>query len=94
MGAVIGVPVGVVFVIQLFIMCACLSVVLVTFGLGLDYLDVYLVGKELVILPFECVVGKMFCYVFSGAPGVYVGTLNLIASIPCPSILTLAGEFR
>ena len=28
-------------------------------------------------------------YVFSFPPGVYVGTLNLIASIPDPSILTL-----
>ena len=28
-------------------------------------------------------------YVFSLPPGVYVGTLNLIASIPGPSILTL-----
>ena len=29
-------------------------------------------------------------YVFSFPPGVYVGTLNLIASIPGPSILTLS----
>ena len=50
----------------------------------------YLVGKELVILLLECVVGKCFVvfYVFSIPPGVYVGTLNLIASIPGPSILT------
>ena len=50
-----------------------------------------LVEKELVILLFECVVGKcfvVFC-VFSFPPAVYVGTLNLIASIPGPSILTL-----
>ena len=36
--------------------------------------------------------GKMFCcvfYVFSFTAGVYVGPLNLIASIPHPSILTL-----
>ena len=40
---------------------------------------------------FECVVGKCFVvfYVFSFPPAVYVGTLNLIASIPGPSILTL-----
>ena len=38
-----------------------------------------------------CVVGKCFVvfYVFSFPPVVYVGTLNLIASIPGPSILTL-----
>ena len=38
--------------------------------------------KELVILLFECVVGKCFVvfYVFSFPSGVYVGTLNLIAS--------------
>ena len=49
--------------------------------------DGYLVGKELVILLFECVVGKCFV-VFPFPPAVYVGTLNLIASIPGPSILT------
>ena len=40
---------------------------------------------------FECVVGKCFVvfYVFSFPPAVYVGTLNLIASIPGPSLLTL-----
>ena len=33
---------------------------------------------------------KMFCHVLCiSPPGVYVGTLNLIASIPGPSILTL-----
>ena len=39
---------------------------------------------------FECVVGKCFVvfYVFSFPAGVYVGTLNLIESIPGPSILT------
>ena len=44
-----------------------------------------------VILFFKCVVGKCFVvfYVFSFPPAVYVGTLNLIASIPGPSILTL-----
>ena len=53
--------------------------------------DGYLVGKDLVILLFVCVVGKCFVvfYVFSFPPAVYVGTLNLIASIPGPSILTL-----
>ena len=52
--------------------------------------DGYLVGKELVILLFECVVGKCFVvfYVFTFPPAVYVGTLNLIASIPDPSVLT------
>ena len=50
-------------------------------------LDYYLVGKELVILLFVCVV--LCFYVFSFPPGVYVGTLDLIASIPGPSILTL-----
>ena len=30
-------------------------------------------------------------YVFSFPRGVYVGTLNLIASIPCPPILTDLG---
>ena len=48
----------------------------------------YLAGKELVLLLFVCVVGKMFCCVFP--PGVYVGTLNLIALIPGPSILILS----
>ena len=50
----------------------------------------YLVGKELVILLFPCVLSeKCFdvFYVFSFPPGVYVGTLNLIALIPGPSIL-------
>ena len=53
--------------------------------------DRYLVGKELVILLFESVVGKCFVvfYVFSFPPAVYDGTLNLIASIPGPSIFTL-----
>ena len=39
---------------------------------------------------FEYVVGKCFVvfYVFSFPPALYVGTLNLIASIPGPSILT------
>ena len=52
--------------------------------------DGYLVGKKLVILLFECVVGKCFVvfYVFSFPPSVYVGALDLIASIPGPSILT------
>ena len=42
-----------------------------------------IVGKELVIVLFVCVVGKCFVvlYIFSFPPGVYVGTLNLIASI-------------
>ena len=31
-------------------------------------------------------------YVFSFPPGVHVGTLNLIASIPDPSILTLLNK--
>ena len=55
------------------------------------YPDGYLVGKELVILLFKCIVGKCFVvfYVFSFPPTVYVGTLNLIALIPGPSILTL-----
>ena len=35
-----------------------------------------------------CVVRKIF-YVFSFPTGIYVGTLNLIASIPGSSILTL-----
>ena len=48
----------------------------------------YVVWKELVILRVECVIGKMF-YVLSFLPGVYVGTFNLIASLPGPSILTL-----
>ena len=38
------------------------------------------------VLSEKCFV--MFC-VFSFLPGVYVGTLNLIALIPGPSILTL-----
>ena len=47
---------------------------------------------ERVILLFVCVVGKMLLFfnvVFFFPPGVYVGTLNLIASIPGPSIFTL-----
>ena len=51
--------------------------------------DGYLDGKELVILLFVCVIGFVcvcVCvfYVFSFPPGVYVGTLDLIASIPGP----------
>ena len=38
------------------------------------------------VLSEKCFV---MCYVFSYPPGVHVGTLNLIASIPGPSILTL-----
>ena len=45
-----------------------------------------------------CVVGKkcfVVFYVFSFPAGVYAGTLNLIASIPDPSILTLlSGDTR
>ena len=33
--------------------------------------------------------GLLFFYVFSFPAGVYVGTLNLIASIPAPSIFFL-----
>ena len=46
--------------------------------------------QTVVTLLFDCVVGKIFCcfYVFSVPAGVYVGNLNLIASIPDPSILT------
>ena len=33
-------------------------------------------------------IGFVMFYVFSFPPGVYVGTLNLIASIPGPSVLT------
>ena len=53
--------------------------------------DGYLVGKELVILLFVCVVGKVFCcdLCIFFPPGVYVGTLNLIASISDLFILTL-----
>ena len=56
--------------------------------------DGYLVGKELVILLFVCVVGKYFVifYVFSFPPGVFDGTLNLIASIPGPSILSFQSQ--
>ena len=38
-----------------------------------------------------CVVLKCFVlfYVFSLSPGVYVGTLNLIASIPGPEVIKL-----
>ena len=38
----------------------------------------------------------MFCFVFMYffPPGVYVGTLNLIASIPGPSLVTLQYKFR
>ena len=48
------------------------------------YVCVYNTRQELVILLFECVVGKCFVvfYVFSFPPADYVGTLNLIASIP------------
>ena len=42
-----------------------------------------------------CVIGKkcfVMFYVFCLPPGVYVGTLNLIASIPGSSVLTLLYE--
>ena len=82
-----GVP-GKVVYLHYTVYCDCLSVVLVAFRFEPDG---YLVEKELVILLFVCVVGKMFCcvYVFSFPHGVYVVTLNLIASIPGPSIVTL-----
>ena len=43
--------------------CDCFSVVLVAFRFGETQPDGYLVGKELVILLFVCVVGKVFCCV-------------------------------
>ena len=46
----------------------------------------YLIGKELVILLFKCVVVETFCGVFSFLSCIYVGTL---ASIPGCSFLTL-----
>ena len=54
--------------------------------------DDYLVGKELVILLFMCVVGKMFCcdlHVCIFFPTwCLCWDLNLIASIPGPSMIT------
>ena len=49
----------------------------------------YLIGKQLVILLFECAVRKCFVvyYVFSFPTGVYVETFNLNASISGPSII-------
>ena len=49
--------------------------------------DDYLVGKKLDILLFGFVV--FYVFFLSHAASVYVWTLNLIASIPDPSILTL-----
>ena len=64
-----------IFIIQLFIVSVSLScslhfVSVETYEYG------YFVGKKLVILLFECVVGKYFniFYVFSSPPSVYVGT--------------------
>ena len=48
--------------------------------------DGYLVGKELVILLFWCICFVMFYHFLSHY---FVGTQNLIASIPGPSLLTL-----
>ena len=44
----------------------------------------------------ECFVGKCFVvfHVFSFPPAVYVGTLNLIVSIPGRSILTFLKAFE
>ena len=50
-----------------------------------------LLGKRLSFC-FSCVLSEkcfVVFYVFSFPPGVYVRTLNLIASIPGPYILTL-----
>ena len=79
-----------IFIILLFIVPTSLSY-LFPFVSVETWSDGYLFGKELVILLFVCVVGKCFVvfYVFSFPPAVYVGTLNLIASIPGPSVLIL-----
>ena len=65
---------------------------LVTFGTGLDLPDKYLVKTRLDILLFKCVVrqicGQCVVMNFLFPSGVYVRTLNGIASIRCPLILT------
>ena len=66
----------------LFILSA--SVVLIVFGC--DQPDGYLAGKES-FCSSSVLSEKMFCYVFSFPPGVYVGTLNPIALTRGPSIL-------
>ena len=50
-----------------------------------------LLGKSYSFCSSSVLSGKCFVvfYIFSLPAGVYVGTLNLIASIPDPSILTL-----
>ena len=59
----------------------------------------YLVAKELIILLFECVVGKMLSYVLRcifyplGVYSCMLGLLSLIASISGPSIFTLLYVF-
>ena len=55
-----------------------------------SFLDGYLVGKELVILLFVCVVGKMFCGVLCIFRPMFPSVLGLylIASIPGHSFLT------
>ena len=53
-------------------------------------MDAGLVGKELVVLFFMRIVELfvMCCAVMSLPPGVYVRLLNLIVSIPGPSVVT------
>ena len=53
-------------------------------------------GKELVILLFLCVFEKniLLCFVMFFPFGVYIGTLNLIASIPCPACLYCIHIFK
>ena len=70
--------------------CDCLSVVLVAFRFGCN-LALWLPCLERASYSaLMNVVGKGFVvqYVLFHPPGVYVGTLNLFASIPGPSILT------
>ena len=59
-------------IIRLFVVPASLSCSLLFVSVE-TWPDGYLVRKELVIMLFECVVGKMFCdvHVFSFPPGVY-----------------------
>ena len=87
---IIGVPGKVVYLYFTTVYCACLSVVLVAFRSWWN-LAGWLPCWERASPAFcsACVVSlKYFVvfYVFSFPPGVYVGTLNLIASIPGPSI--------
>ena len=77
-----------IFIILLFVLTVSLLCSLPFISVE-TYPDGYLVGKDPAIHFFECVVESCFVTFYEGyfQSGIYVGTLNLITSIPGPIIL-------